>query len=211
MVKKIFLALITTLYVVTSYSAPNHAKSDRFFHENELTVAMDVAMVMEGVIVGGYQLLRFIKEVFPYQRKLVLAGYSEKDLKMGPLSAFCRTCLEEQTSFNIIGLYDSGLSEDISEEQASVCRKQALSFYNLYQFPVFREIIKKWPEYPEHILKANDDIKYYSKEFRKSLDSVQGFKKGELANYIKDEYTRLMDAVSPSWLNWEGLSDPNNL
>ena len=210
MVNKKILALITTLYAVTAYSTPHRVKRIRFFNENEVTVAMDMAMAMEGIIVGGYQLLRFIKEVFPYQRKLVLAGYSEKDLKMGPLSNFCRTCLEEQTSFNIISIYDSVLSGDISEEQASAYRKQALSSYNLYQFPVFREIIKKWPEYDEHILKAHDDIKW-SKEFRKSLDSIQGFKKGELANYIKDEYKRLMDSVAPSWLNWEALSEPNNL
>lgn len=188
--KKLLLFLVI---IASARSAPNNPNNESrpLFYETKMMVAMDVVSVIYGAAFGGYQLLRFIQEIIPYKRRPILAGYSENDLRAGPLNSFCRACLEEQSSRNFIRLYDSVLSDDLSDQQASEYRKKVLSCYNLYQFPVFREFIKKWPEYSEHIVQTHSHIKS-SKKYRKLVDTIQGFKKGEFANYIQAEYQRVM-------------------
>lgn len=206
--KNISLLFLAVLHIGSGYGAPHgdlnlSHKTGNLFYETKAIVAMDVLSVFYGIVFGGYQLARFIKETLPFKRKLILTGYSDKDLLVGPLNNFCRTCLEEQSSTNVIKLYEYLIPENLSAEQASEYRKKTLFFYNMYQFPVFREMIKKWPEYPEYIIRLHDHLKY-SKVYRKIINNVQGFKKGELADYIKAEYKRI---VPPSIINEEALSE----
>lgn len=61
-----------------------------------------------------------------------------------------------------------------------------LRFFDLYQYPGYREFVKTLPGYQQFIIEV-DERQKIDNEFRKQLDHTFGWKYGEFTRYMQDE------------------------